>query len=299
MMVFFMDADENIYARYGGRDSDSADARQSLAGLRYTMQRVLELHRGEQKRFVPVPDRDPFFIRDISPLSALGGCIHCHEAKEYIHAKSKRDGKWTVDELFRFPPPDNLGLTLEVDRGDIVASIEPDSPADRAGLRKGDRIEQIDDFPVMSFGDATFALDRASGEATSVHWLRGGKTLSAKMNLPERWRRTQITWRASLVHMVASPRLFGEDLSQQEKEALGIAAKRLAFRQQDQVLKQARDAGVQPGDIILGFDNVELKMTAYKFLDWVRDNYVAGETVTVNLLRDGRPLNVSMRLLER
>ena len=44
MMVFFLNAEEKVYARYGGRDARNADSRQSLAGLHATMQSVLAMH---------------------------------------------------------------------------------------------------------------------------------------------------------------------------------------------------------------------------------------------------------------
>ena len=43
-MVFFLNAQEKVYARYGGRDADGPDSRQSLAGLHYTMESVLKMH---------------------------------------------------------------------------------------------------------------------------------------------------------------------------------------------------------------------------------------------------------------
>ena len=48
-----MDADENVYARYGGRDGLDPDNRQSLAGLSATMKSVLAMHAREKKEFAP------------------------------------------------------------------------------------------------------------------------------------------------------------------------------------------------------------------------------------------------------
>jgi hypothetical protein len=53
MMIFFFSADEQVYARYGGRDAESADSRQSLEGLRYTMASVLKMHSRQDKAFGP------------------------------------------------------------------------------------------------------------------------------------------------------------------------------------------------------------------------------------------------------
>ena len=49
---------------------------------------------------------------------------------------------------------------------------------------------------------------------------------------------------------------------------------------------------VSEGDIILGFDDLELEMTAYDFLGYVRRNYLVGDSVTINLIRDGRQLQL-------
>ena len=55
-MVFFLNADGKMYARYGGRDGKGPDERQSLEGLRYTMQSVLDMHRAPEKAFAPRDD---------------------------------------------------------------------------------------------------------------------------------------------------------------------------------------------------------------------------------------------------
>ena len=43
--VFLLNADETVYGRYGGRDATGAEARLSLKGLRYAMDRALEAHK--------------------------------------------------------------------------------------------------------------------------------------------------------------------------------------------------------------------------------------------------------------
>ena len=65
-MVFFLNAEEQVYARYGGRDAKDADNRLSLAGLRYTMQSVLQMHQREQKEFAPRSHEAPKYARDFA-----------------------------------------------------------------------------------------------------------------------------------------------------------------------------------------------------------------------------------------
>ncbi|HMF17190.1 MAG TPA: thioredoxin family protein, partial [Gemmataceae bacterium] len=108
-MVFFMDAKEEVYARYGGRDSKDADNRQSLEGLRYTMQSVAAMHRGEQKEFAPKVEGPPVLIREVT-AGGRGKCLHCHQVKERLNRKLLANGDWTRDMVYRYPLPDNLGF---------------------------------------------------------------------------------------------------------------------------------------------------------------------------------------------
>jgi len=295
--VMFLSPDEKVYSRYGGRCEQGPDARQSLAGLRFTMESVLAEHRSRSPRFAPRETGKPFFIADIAPPRGLGRCIHCHQAKEVIYDRMDREGKWNLDMAFRYPPPDNLGFVLDVDRSNVVKDVDRGSPATDAGVQPGDQITVLNCVPVHSFGDAGFALDRAPKRGSiTVSWFRGDREMSGKITLPDRWRRTDISWRPSLQGLVASPRVFGEDLTAQEREEHGLTATQLAFWQKSKVPSQAAKAGIRPGDLILGFDNQTLEMDAYRFLLYVRSKYVTGETVKVNLIRNGRRLNLPMTL---
>jgi hypothetical protein len=65
-MVFFLNTDGKVYARYGGRDSENAENRQSLAGLLYTMNSVLQMHERNEKLFAPKSQETPKYLRDIT-----------------------------------------------------------------------------------------------------------------------------------------------------------------------------------------------------------------------------------------
>jgi S1-C subfamily serine protease len=95
--------------------------------------------------------------------------------------------------------------------------------------------------------------------------------------------------------LVPAARLYGIDLTPDEKKALGLSAEQLAFRQKDAVPAQARDAGVRPGDIILGVDDKPFdNMDVIDFLRYIRSHYLIGDHVTINLLRDDKRLNLPM-----
>ena len=296
-MVFFLDADENVYARYGGRDATDPDRRQSLAGLRYTMQSVLAMHARPEKAFAPKLGDSPFFLRDAALPRRGGRCLHCHQVKEVLNGDLERKGKWSRDLVWRYPLPENVGLTLEVDRGNVVKQVTHKSPAEAAGLRAGDVVQRLNGVPVHSFGDAQFALDKAprAGDV-AIAWRRGNDIREGKLALAEGWRKTDLGWRPSMQRLIPSARLFGDDLTSEEKKALGLASGQLAFRQKDPVSVQAETAGVRPGDIILGIDDRPMEMDILDFLRYVRRNYLVGDRVSVNLLRDGKRLALPMTL---
>jgi serine protease DegQ len=96
---------------------------------------------------------------------------------------------------------------------------------------------------------------------------------------------------------VPAARLYGIDLTPEEKKTLGLSEAQLAFRQKDSIPTQAREAGIRPGDIILGVDDKQLDGgDVIDFLRYVRRTYLIGDRVTVNLLRDGKRMNLPMTL---
>lgn len=297
-MVFFTSADEQIYGRYGGRDAKSAERRQSLAGLRYAMQAALNAHRRAPADEGVASTRQPIFVRKYAAARNYTGCIHCHQAKEILYEDLRAKGEWSRDLLFRYPLPDNLGLVLEVDRGNVVKHVVVDSPAAKAGLLRGDVVQEINRHTVYSLADAQYALDRAPQEGRlPVSWLRDGESMATEIVLPKNWRRSDISWRPSMYNMIGAARVYGTELTADEKRSLGLDPEKLAFRQKNRVAKQAHAAGIKPGDIILGFNNERLKLDAYEFLRYVRATFVVGDEVTVNLIRDGKRMDLPMTLI--
>jgi membrane-associated protease RseP (regulator of RpoE activity) len=88
------------------------------------------------------------------------------------------------------PHPDNVGIIPDVDRGNVVKTVTPKSPAAKAGLKPGDQLRSLNRVPIHSFGDALFALDRApkKGEI-DVTWERDGQARSTVNNNVARIKR--------------------------------------------------------------------------------------------------------------
>jgi S1-C subfamily serine protease len=294
--VFFLSAEGKVYARYGGRDAKDPDSRQSLDGLRYTMQSVLEAHGRAEKEFAPRSEEGAKYVRDVAG-GRRRGCYHCHNVKEALNADLEKKGEWTRDLVWRYPLPESVGVELEVGRGNVVRAVRAKSPAAAAGLKAGDVLRRLNGVPLHSQADVQFALDKAPKVgAAEVVWARGEKTMRAKLALPEGWHKGDVTWRPSMQYVVPSARLYGDDLKPEEKKALGIPANQLAFRQKGSVPSQAKAAGVRPGDVIVGVDGKTLEMDVGDFIHYVARSYLVGDRVTVNVLRDGKRLDLVMLL---
>lgn len=293
--AFFLNAEGTIYGRYGGRDAKGPDTRNTLAGLNYAMRAALDIHRGERGR--SGPQRKPFYIESLTTAKQFKGCIHCHYVKEIRWSEEKAAGRWNREEVWAYPLPENIGITLEPDRGNVVKAVASRSPAAGIGIKPGDVLESLNRVHVHSFADAQYALHRApvKGEI-AVSWSRAGELHRGTLPLAEGWRRTNITWRPSLLDVLPSLRVYGSDLTAKEKKALGLTEKRLAFRQEKPVHSEALAVGIREDDIILGIDNQQLEMTMEDFLGYVRRNYLVGDRVSLNIVRDGKRVDLAMKL---
>jgi hypothetical protein len=298
-MGFFLDADGRVLGRYGGRDADSAEGRVSLAGLRHAMQTALTAHRAGRRPAAPARRIPPRTVEDFPAVRRVpaGACVHFHQVYDFRREALQAAGKWDLDEVWVYPLPENVGLTLDVDRGSTVARVAADSPAARAGLRPGDVLTAVNGQAVATFADVQHALHRAPAHGKlTVAWQRGGYTHRGEMVPAPGWRKTDISWRWSLRGLDPPPWVQGDDLSAEEKKALGLGPRRLAVRQGPFVSTPARHAGLRPGDVLVGIDGKVLEMTARQFGAYVRLTYKVGDRVVYNVLRAGKRLDVPLKL---
>ncbi len=294
--VFFLNADETIYGRNGGRDAASAEARISTKGLRFAMGRALEAHR-QAPAPKPPPAGKPVLPEDYAAANRHRGCIHCHNVNEFRRADAKAAGTWDRNSVWVYPLPENVGLTLEVDVGNRVKAVAADSPAARAGLKPGDSVESLAGYRISSQGDVMYALHKSPAKGSiPVAWTRGGQSLTGILEVAEGWRKTNVTWRPSMLDILPSLPFSGDDLTPAEKRKLGIPERQAAFRQDDMVSDQLRAAGVKPGDVVVSFDGKTVDGTMTDLLGFVRRNYLVGDVITINVLRDGKPVDLKLTL---
>ena len=78
-----------------------------------------------------------------------------------------------------------LGISVNGD-SNLIQAVEKDSPAQKAGIAKGDQIEEISGKAIVSFRDIAAALyDKQAGEKIAIQFKRSGKSLRLDIELGE------------------------------------------------------------------------------------------------------------------
>ena len=297
-VALFFDPQGNVLGRFGGRDAETPGKYHSLPALRYSLEQAWARF---QQRPPPKPQTHPpgRKIEDYAAAQRFSArsCLHCHYVHEFRREEKMGAGTWTKDELWIYPEPASLGFTLEVEQGNKVGGVRSDSPAAKTGLRAGDVLREVHRLPTASAQDVRYALHQAPNAGTiGIAWQRGAQKMRGDVDLPRDWRRSDISWRWSLKTLAPGPQVHGEDLTPEEKIALGLTSRQLAFRQGNFVPTAARQAGIRINDIILGVDDRRLEMTALQFELYMRINYAAGDVVQYNILRGGERLKIAVKL---
>ena len=170
LYFFMLNADEQIYMRYGGRDSASPDTYLDLSSLELALQQGLELHRqylsGEFETGGSAPRRSSraryrcWCERTFKQRQ----CVECHLIGDFQNLQREQAG--TLDKLthlYRSPDIKTLGITLDVPKGLVVK--EAGGAVQAAGMKPGDRITGWNGTVVWTFGDLQYVYDKVDRKA--------------------------------------------------------------------------------------------------------------------------------------
>jgi len=162
----------------------------------------------------------------------------------------------------------------EAETTTIIGYVEKDSPADKAGLRPGDRVLEVDGKPVTKFGgmgdSVTWRLVRSEGYTVQVKVERGGKELV--FNPAPTKEETKFWQRKSLRQIRIAPAISS------------IVAKVVPN-------SPAALAGLQPGDRVLSVNGTNLYQPG-ELADYIDENPTNSLALAVE--RKGKCFEVSL-----
>jgi hypothetical protein len=301
LYFFFLNSDEQIYLRYGGRDSVSQDTFVSLASLELALAKGLELHQQYQKGELKHTERPkPLSPRDIPPLVertyARGACVECHLIGDLQNVQRETDG--TLDKIahmYRSPDIRTLGIYLDVPKGLVVK--EAKGAVETAGMKPGDRIATLNGTPVWTFADLQYYYDKVDRTAKQVQIKvdREGKSIDLAVALPTRWWWTDIRFR----QLSIDPRVYFESrpLTEEEKRKNGLEPTGFAsaVTHVDSFAQMMKSHDLHPGDIIFGVDGVQKDEIANTAEFFIKLHKTAGDSVTLDVLRDGKRIQMPLK----
>jgi serine protease Do len=189
----------------------------------------------------------------------------------------------------------HLPQTSSEDRGALVASVEPDSPASRAGVQPGDVITGVNGHHIGNQRELAITISQiAPGNVASVAILRDGNTRNVDVTV------------GTLATDQASGRVGS---SPQGSPALGVGLQPLTpnLRQQlgvpDNVRgpvianveqgSAAEQAGLQVGDVIIGVGDKSVDSPVEATRE-IRASLKNNQAVALRIIRDGQPAFVAV-----
>jgi hypothetical protein len=303
LYFFLMNADEEIYMRYGGRDARSPDSYLNLDSLALAASKGLELHKQYQagqlaKKARPKADSARNYPMLVERTYKANACVECHLIGDFQNLHREKDG--TLDKLvhlFRSPDIRTLGIELDVPKG--LAVKQAGGPAGAAGMRAGDVIRKWDGETVWTFGDLQHRYDKVPRTAKSVEVTveRDGRLQALTVALPVRWWWTDTRYRQSSVE----PRSYFEDraLSEAEKRKLGLPLEGFAsaVKYVSSMAQSVQAHDLRVGDIIIGVDGKDRDEHADTASLYLILHKKPGDTGTLEVLRDGKKITMPLKTI--
>jgi len=323
--VFFLRDDGTVYGRFGTRSHRKnwiGDV--SVDGLAEAMKGALSLHgefpkakgslagkRGPAPEFAS-PELFPTLkARYKSTIDYKGNvvasCIHCHQIGDAVREAAFAKKETLPDALlFPYPHPKSLGLILDPKTIATVLSVDNGSDAEKAGFRTGDAIRTLDGQPLLSIADVQWVLHHtpATGATLKAEIIRGkAPPMELSLKLEKGWRqRDDISWRASTwgLRRKALGGFIPVDLPGEERRTAKLAPEKMGFLIQHVGQFAPHDvahkAGVRKGDILIGFDGRSDILRQTDLIAYGLREKKAGDEVKLELLRDGKPQTIIMKL---
>ncbi|WP_119680887.1 DegQ family serine endoprotease [Indioceanicola profundi] len=181
----------------------------------------------------------------------IGFAIPANLAKpviEQLKATGRVERGWLGVSLQGLTPDLAEGLGLKEDKGALIASVNPDSPAEEAGLKAGDVVRTVDGQAV----EDTRALARAVGsvapgtELEMKVWREGREhTIEVAVGAPPGSEQAALPGRGGAEADVAGLKLSRLDQRWRQRLSLADDAEGVVVTEVDRTLEQLR-----PGDVI-------------------------------------------------
>jgi len=196
-----------------------------------------------------------------------------------------------------------MGLDRDL-KGVLINEVIEDSPAEEAGLMKGDVIVKIDEEPVRTVSRATRLIrDHSPGDEIEIEIVREGKHKTLEVKLGEREREAKEFFRMPKIKRKIKKML------PEEHGYLGVRVENISEELGDyfdvdegegvlvlEVMEDspAEKAGLKPGDVILKIDDEKIT-DREDLIETIRE-HDPGDRVEITYKRKRRTKTVDVKL---
>lgn len=303
LYYFIINADEEIYLRYGGRDEESATTYLNFESLELALEIGLDEHRrrsedseavvkGPEKELVP---SDYKLLK--TNVIETGRCTECHLIADYSMQEKDLAGLLEpITDLYRSPDIKKLGLHLDIPKGLLLESTS--GAAAEVGFQAGDTIIAFNGKRVLTFGDLQYQYDkvpRPNSTEVTLTVDRDGTEVEATIDLPFEWWKTGLEFR----HWTPQPRLFFEStpLTRAEKAERNYPEDGFAARVDKIDIEAILSGyhGLEIGDIVLAVNRTAVDPLTTDLEDHFVLHYPPGSEVELTVLRGDDIVSVPLK----
>lgn len=317
-MIF--NGDGTVYGRFGSWQHQKDAQEKATAGFKAALEGALTINKGypankeslagkqggvsPYKSPLEVPGLEGKYTKDLDwQGKVVQSCVHCHQIGDALRA-TLRDQKKPITEdlIFPQPQPETIGLTLAEDSAARVSAVADGSPAAKAGIKPGDDLVVLENQPLISSADVSWALHRAPASGSlKAAVKRGGTAAVLTIELPAGWRQNaDISRRVGTWGMrgMATGGLLLEEVPDSERAGLHLEKDSMALRAKHvgQYGKHAaaKNAGWQQGDVLVEIDGLQDRLSEGALIGHLLQKHFPGETLEATVLRGGKRITLPL-----
>jgi serine protease Do len=226
----------------------------------------------------------------------IGFAIPINQVKPVVTqlaASGKVTRGWLGVSIQPLTPELAKGFQMSGSAGALVASVEPDSPAARAGVKAGDVVTQFDGQKIAHPGDLSrLVANTAVGRRVALDVIRDGKPVTLDVTVAQMAESGQVVASATAEEPKGALGLSVESITPDKAKEMKRADSRGVLVRGVRSGSPAENAGIRPGDVITEVDHQRVTDTAN--LKQVLDKHPKGAPIVVMIERDGSSLYVAL-----
>jgi C-terminal processing protease CtpA/Prc len=230
---------------------------------------------------------------------------YAQEHKEVYKVIKEKQGAWLGVSIQDITPELAKKKNLKSEDGAYVSSVVDDSPADSAGLKKGDVIVKIGTRTIEDADDLSKAVQKSkSGSSVAVEFIRKGDKKTIQVTLRKAPRQRTMTNVMTAPHNIEMFMMHGggiaglklNDLNEQLAEYFEAPDKKGVLVEEVKEKSSAAKAGLKAGDILVkvGTSRVE---NLEQVIDALND-VEKGDKVDFEIIRKGVNKTVTVEIEE-